>query len=108
MINLSPDKPGYMKILIVEDEASLLEIMTATLKKEGYVVENATDHDSAMEFGVTSVLDVYENLKVALDVGYIALWLDKSEDVWGSSKINGRDDTTRDAWNANLMFLYSF
>ena len=77
---------------------------------QAYGVENMylTDHDSAMEFGVTSVLDVYENLKVALDVGYIALWLDKSEDVWGSSKINGRDDTTRDAWNANLMFLYSF
>lgn len=77
---------------------------------QAYGVENMylTDHDSAMEFGVTSVYEVYENLKIGLDVGYIALWLDKSEDVWGSSKINGRDDTTRDAWNANLMFLYSF
>lgn len=77
---------------------------------QAYGVENMylTDHDSAMEFGVTSVYKMYENLKIALDVGYIALWLDKSEDVWGSSKINGRDDTTRDAWNANLMFLYSF
>ena len=63
LINLSPDKPGYMKILIVEDEASLLEIMTATLKKEGYVVENATDHDSAI-----GKLSVYAYDCVLLDI----------------------------------------
>lgn len=75
-----------------------------------YGVENMylTDKDSALEFGLTNVYKVYENLKIALDVGYIALWLDKSADTWGNAAINGRDDTVRDAWNANLMFLYSF
>lgn len=38
-----------MKLLIVEDEASLQELMTATLKKEGYVVENAMDFNSALD-----------------------------------------------------------
>ena len=52
-----------MKILIVEDEASLLEIMTATLKKEGYVVENATDHASAI-----GKLSVYAYDCVLLDI----------------------------------------
>ena len=37
-----------MKILVVEDETSLRELMTAALKKEGYVVESAADFASAM------------------------------------------------------------
>lgn len=38
-----------MKLLIIEDEASLQELMTRTLKQEGYVVENAMDFSSAMD-----------------------------------------------------------
>ena len=37
-----------MKLLIIEDEASLQEVMTRTLRKEGYLVENAMDYDAAM------------------------------------------------------------
>lgn len=38
-----------MKLLIIEDEASLQELMTAALRKEGYIVENAMDYSEAME-----------------------------------------------------------
>ncbi len=38
-----------MKILIIEDERSLHELMTKALKQEGYVVENAVDFRSAMD-----------------------------------------------------------
>ena len=38
-----------MKLLIIEDELSLQELMTRSLKQEGYVVENALDYDSAMD-----------------------------------------------------------
>ena len=38
-----------MKILIIEDELSLQELMSKALKQEGYVVENAMDFDFAME-----------------------------------------------------------
>ncbi len=38
-----------MKILIIEDEHSLQELMTRALKQEGYVVENATDFRSATD-----------------------------------------------------------
>lgn len=37
-----------MKLLIIEDKASLQELMTRTLVKEGYIVENAMDFDSAL------------------------------------------------------------
>ena len=38
-----------MKILIIEDESSLQELMTKALKQEGYVVESAMDYGSAVE-----------------------------------------------------------
>ncbi len=38
-----------MKILIIEDENSLQELMTRALKQEGYVVENASDFRSATD-----------------------------------------------------------
>lgn len=38
-----------MKLLIIEDELSLQELMTKALKKEGYVVENATDCRTALD-----------------------------------------------------------
>ena len=38
-----------MKLLIIEDELSLQELMTRSLKQEGYVVESAFDYDSAMD-----------------------------------------------------------
>ncbi len=38
-----------MKLLIVEDEPQLREIMTRTLQREHYVVEQAADYPAAME-----------------------------------------------------------
>lgn len=38
-----------MKLLIIEDESSLQELMTAALKKEGCIVENAMDYHAAMD-----------------------------------------------------------
>ena len=38
-----------MKILIVEDETSLREVMTRSLEKEHYVVEQAADYTSAQQ-----------------------------------------------------------
>src|SRR3712207_8207495 len=37
-----------MKILIIEDEASLLEVMTSFLEKEQYVVESANTYQGAL------------------------------------------------------------
>jgi len=37
-----------MKLLIIEDEVSLQELMVKSLKKEGYLVESALDYDTAI------------------------------------------------------------
>lgn len=69
-----------MKILVIEDEMSLQELMTKALRLEGYVVEYAMDFGSAMEKTGTysydcvlldinlpggSGLDILENMKKA-------------------------------------------
>ena len=52
-----------MKLLIIEDELSLQELMTKALKQEGYVAENAMDFETAME-----KLGVYSYDCVLLDI----------------------------------------
>lgn len=52
-----------MKLLIIEDELSLQELMTKALKQEGYVVENAVDFETAMQ-----KLGVYSYDCVLLDI----------------------------------------
>lgn len=52
-----------MKILIVEDEEALRDMMSRTLKKEGHVIETAADYAAAME-----KLEVYSYDCVLLDI----------------------------------------
>ena len=52
-----------MKVLIVEDELALVELTSKALKKEGFIVETATDYPSAAE-----KLAVYSYDCVLLDV----------------------------------------
>lgn len=52
-----------MKLLIIEDELSLQELMTKALKQEGYVVANAMDFNTAVE-----KLGVYSYDCVLLDI----------------------------------------
>ena len=52
-----------MKILIVEDEEALVELMSAALKKEGFIVETASDYHTAV-----SKLAVYAYDCVLLDI----------------------------------------
>ena len=52
-----------MKILIVEDDPSLMEVMTSALKREGHTVENAPDFRKASE-----KLEVYAYDCILLDI----------------------------------------
>ncbi len=61
-----------------------------------------TTADSAMEFGLTTQYDIYENFELVVDANYLALWLCQDNYVWGDSF------TATDAWNINATFVYSF
>ena len=52
-----------MKILIIEDEPSLRELIQRTLEKERYVVETAPDFDSGME-----KIELYDYDCILLDI----------------------------------------
>ena len=67
-----------------------------------------TTNDTAMEFTLINDYQIYENMDIRLTASYIALWLDKSDDVWGNAKLNGRDPDSRDAWDISLAYVYSF
>ena len=53
-----------MKILIIVDEPDMRETMVHSLLQEQYVVENATDFNSALE-----KLSIYEYDCILLDIG---------------------------------------
>ncbi len=61
-----------------------------------------TTADKAVEFGITTEYQLYENLKLYFDVEYLALFLDKDQDVWGDNF------TASDAWNIGFNAIYSF
>ncbi len=68
-----------------------------------------TSLDSALELGTTNSYQMYENFTVNLEAGYIALWLNTDNSVWGSRHRNGETiPQTKDAWNINASFVYSF
>ena len=67
-----------------------------------------TTNDTAMELCLINDYKIYENMNIRLTASYIALWLDKSDSVWGDASLNGRDDDVRDAWDISLSYVYDF
>ena len=71
-----------------------------------------TEKDYAMEFGMMTTWQIYENLRMLVEANYIALWLDQSSDVWGGYR-NGEGhwvgaNSVEDCWNVNVSFIYRF
>ena len=71
-----------------------------------------TEKDYAMEIGMMTTYQIYENLRLLVEANYIALWLDQSSDVWGGFR-NARGqwvgaNSVEDCWNVNVSFIYRF
>ena len=68
-----------------------------------------TTQDYGLEINFENVYKIYENLDMMVEVGYIHLWLDQSQAVWGAKRDVGvRGVNVTDAINANIFFRYSF
>ena len=61
-----------------------------------------TDKDSAWEFNLTNIYNIYENLQLGVDLGYIKL--DLSESAWGRNVKNREED----AWKVGVGLCYTF
>ncbi len=65
--------------------------------------------DSALELGSTNSWQVYENMCINVEAGYVFMFLDTGKSVWGARHRNGESiPGTKDAWNVNASFVYSF
>ena len=67
-----------------------------------------TDQDTVLEVGLHNEYDMYENFTIMLDANYLALWLADTEYKGLQRMMNGVTNETRDAWNVNVSFVYSF
>ena len=64
-----------------------------------------TTNDALLEFNLTNVWQIYENLTAGLELGYIINMVDK--DTWNRSFMSS-NFSKQDAWKASLVFAYSF
>lgn len=60
---------------------------------------NLATQESALEVGLGTQYQIYDNLKLVSDIAYVTLFTD--EDI-------KRDFDKADAWNVNVSFIYSF
>ncbi len=65
-----------------------------------------TDKDNAWEVNIDHKYDIYENLTVFLEMGYIRLDLDKN--TWRDGKGLSKDARQSDMWKSQLLFQYRF
>ncbi|MCR5813803.1 MAG: outer membrane homotrimeric porin [Desulfovibrio sp.] len=70
-----------------------------------------TTNDGLLEFNLDNSYQIYENLSVNLDLGYIVNMMD--HDTWSRSwtkrgYTEGENFSKKDAWKAQLTFNYSF
>ena len=66
-----------------------------------------TTNDGLLEFNLLNSWQIYENLQMHLDLGYIVNMIDK--DTWDRSFMGDQGSFSKqDAWKAQLVFAYSF
>ena len=70
-------------------------------KKDLYL----TEKDGILEFNVNSYYQLYENLKMGLELAYAVNMMDS--DTW-SKAANHTRYSKQDMWSADLTFTYSF
>ena len=64
-----------------------------------------TTNDGLLEFNLTNVWQVYENLTASLELGYIVNMIDKN--TWDRSFFDS-SFSRQDAWKASLVLAYTF
>lgn len=69
-------------------------------KKDLYL----TEKDSILEFNVNSYYQIYENLKMGLELAYAVNMMDSG--TW--DHVTGASYSRQDMWSADLTFTYSF
>ena len=74
----------------------------------GYGVEGPylTTNDGLLEFNLVNTYQIYENLQMNLELGYVVNMIDR--DTWKHTAFNNQQFSKQDMWKAQLVFAYSF
>ncbi|MBQ3059249.1 MAG: outer membrane homotrimeric porin [Desulfovibrio sp.] len=80
----------------------------ANSDKRGMEAMYLTTKDQALELSLRNTYSMYENFDVIFEADYIAMWLEDRGN--GNKRIENAsmNNKTKDAWNLNLAFVYSF
>ena len=65
-----------------------------------------TTNDGLLEFNLVNTYQIYENLQLNLELGYVVNMID--QDTWKHSTYNTNQFSKQDMWKAQLVFAYSF
>ena len=65
-----------------------------------------TTNDGLLEFNLVNTYQIYENLQLNLELGYVVNMID--QDTWKHSTYNANQFSKQDMWKAQLVFAYSF
>ena len=65
-----------------------------------------TTNDGLLEFNLVNAYQIYENLEINLELGYVVNFIDK--DTWERAANHTTAFEKQDAWKAQLIFAYTF
>ena len=65
-----------------------------------------TTNDGLLEFNLVNTYQIYENLQMNLELGYVVNMIDR--DTWKHTNFNNNQYSKQDMWKAQLVFAYSF
>ena len=65
-----------------------------------------TTNDGLLEFNLVNTYQIYENLQLNLELGYVVNMID--QDTWKHTNYNTNQFSKQDMWKAQLVFAYSF
>lgn len=65
-----------------------------------------TTNDGLLEFNLVNTYQIYENLQLNLELGYVVNMID--QDTWKHAAYTPEQFSKQDMWKAQLVFAYSF
>ena len=65
-----------------------------------------TTNDGLLEFNLVNTYQIYENLQLNFELGYVVNMIDR--DTWKHTAYNNEQFSKQDMWKAQLVFAYSF
>lgn len=87
---------------------SMVKYMNSSYAWDNGTIEGPylTTNDGLLEFNLVNTYQIYENLQMNLELGYVVNMIDR--DTWKHTSYMNDQYSKQDMWKAQLVFAYSF